>query len=539
VSAGFYQPMHPMALRDALSDKAGDWLKSKLAGTAQLTADSRRVTRGDGFLARAGAHADGSAYVDAAIAAGAAAIVLPAADDAQDIEEMHAMVPTIRVPRLTDRMGMIAAAFYGRPSMGLQLIAITGTNGKSTTTAALAYALGRAGLTSAAIGTLGVAIFPAGCDQEIHPTWDQRFTNGLTTPDPVDLQRLLRHLQSQGVGAVALEASSIGIEQGRLRGCTIKVAAYTNLSHDHIDIHGSMEAYAKAKSLLFESPSLDAIVINTDDPYADAMWKSDDPHIARIAIGNRRPANAHSSITVTEAKLSENGWQLRIHGSGKGAGLTGAAYLPVFGRYNIDNAMIVAGCLLALKMDAAVIQTSISEFRLPPGRLQMLRPDHAPWVCIDYAHSPDALSVVLEALRPVVIQRGGKLVCVFGCGGDRDPAKRPMMGRISSALADKTVLTSDNPRTESPETILDAIVAGVPSDLRPKVDRQSDRALAIAQTISRADAHDIILIAGKGHERYQKIGTQEILFSDWDHAQRALNAWQQDAAHRAQGAAHA
>jgi len=204
----------------------------------------------------------------------------------------------------------------------------------------------------------------------------------------------------------------------------------------------------------------------------------------------------------------------------------------------LKTALVVAGCLLALKMDLPTILQSLTEFSLPPGRLQMIAGQAAPWIFVDYAHSPDALARVLEALRPLAHMRGGQLICLFGCGGDRDPVKRPMMGKIAADLADQVVLTSDNPRTESPEAILDAIESGVPSAHVQKVSRQSDRALAIAQTIARAQLQDVILLAGKGHENFQKIGDQEILFSDVDHARRALDAWVPAASSR-QGVAHA
>jgi UDP-N-acetylmuramoyl-L-alanyl-D-glutamate--2,6-diaminopimelate ligase len=372
---------------------------------------------------------------------------------------------------------------------------------------------------------LGTGIFPAGCEKDFVPAWDDRLTNGLTTPDPVDLQRLLRDLQLRGVQVVTLEASSIGIAQGRLRGCAIKIAGFTNLSHDHLDLHGSMQEYAKAKSYLFESPSLDAVVINTDDHYAMAMWKADEPHISRIAIGTTVPSNAHLSLRASDAQASERGWHLRVHGSGKAAELSGPVDLPVYGRHNIDNAMVVAGCLVALKIDPSTIRKSLSEFVLPPGRLQMIVKENAPWACIDYAHSPDALARVLEALRPLTDVRRGRLVCIFGCGGDRDAGKRPVMGEVAARLADWVVLTSDNPRSESAEIILDAIESGVPAPLAHKVSRQSDRALAIAQTIARASDRDLILVAGKGHENYQIVGDLEILFSDADHARRAVDAW--------------
>lgn len=517
---------YPLALRDAVADQAAEWLLQRLARTANLCADSRRLAPGDGFLARAGQRFSAQTHLESAISAGAGAVLMDAGDTIDSVQEIAGRVPILRVPQLAYRMGMIASAFYGRPSMTMQIVAVTGTNGKSTVTAALGHALARSGISCAVIGTLGLGVFPAHCPSDFQPAWDDRWTAGLTTPDAVDLQRMLRELKSREIAAVAIEASSVGIEQGRLQGCAIKAAAFTNLSHDHLDIHGTMERYAQAKALLFGAPSLGTMVINTDDAYGNLMWQATELHIDRIAVGNQWPANANGGLRACGVEPTLQGWRLTIEASGQTRDLAGDLELPVFGRYNIDNALIVAGCMVAMGLDTQVIRSRLAEFRLPSGRLQMLGVPSGPWACVDYAHSPDALARVLEALRPIAQQRGGQLICVFGCGGDRDAAKRPAMGAIAARLADQVVLTSDNPRGESPEVILDAIVAGVSNDLLSKVKRQSDRALAIAQTIAGAGAQDLVLIAGKGHEQTQTTGDQSIFFSDPDHATRALALWQ-------------
>lgn len=542
MSQEFPHGLHPMSLREATADEAAQWLAGHLGRQAHLHADSRRIASGDGFLARPGKSANLQGHIDQAIAAGAGAVVIDAQDAEGGIEEVNGRVPMLRVPRLGQRMGMIASAYYGRPSMSMQLVAVTGTNGKSTVTCALAHALARAGISAAAVGTLGVGVFPANCPQDFSPVWDDQLTGGLTTPDPVDLQRLLRSLKSRNISAVALEASSIGLAQGRLQGSAIKVAAFTNLSHDHLDLHGSMESYAQAKALLFQAPSLGAIVVNMDDPYANMMWQENDPHVDRIAIGKTRPDNAHAGLQAQNEHLTLSGWDIQLSGWRDAADLSGPVHLPVFGRYNIDNALTVAGCMLAMGIDPQAIRAQLSGFRLPPGRLQMVCRDQGPWACIDYAHSPDALSNVLEALRPLAQSRQGDLVCVFGCGGDRDAAKRPVMGKIAADLADRVVLTSDNPRSESPSLILDAIESGIAHALRSKVFREPDRGLAIMKSIVDSRANDIVLIAGKGHEQTQIIGEQEFLFSDAEQATRAIEAWAhggRDAAPLGSGAAHA
>jgi len=517
---------HPLALRDAISDEAAAWLTQRLGRQANLCADSRRIAAGDAFFARGGQRFSADQHIASAVQAGAAAVLLEADDALAAVEEISGPVPTLRVPLLARRMGMIASAFYGRPSMTMQIIAVTGTNGKSTVTAALGHALARCGISTAVIGTLGVGIFPADCDAGFEPSWDDQATGGLTSPDAVDLQRLLRDLRSKNITVVALEASSVGLVQGRLSGCAIKAAAFTNLSHDHLDIHGTMERYAQAKALLFSCPSLGTMVVNTDDAYAPLMWQATDLHIQRIAVGRHWPENAQVGIRADGEQATIDGWQFQIYGTGKAVDLAGPLRLPVAGRHNIHNALIVAGCMLAMGIDSEKIRRELSQFRLPAGRCQMLVHATGPWACVDYAHSPDALTRILEALRPIAEARTGRLVCVFGCGGDRDPAKRPMMGEVAAREADRVVLTSDNPRRESAQKILQEILAGVPERLRDKVQSQPDRAAAIMMAIHEAKASDVVLIAGKGHERFQVIADQTIPFSDVEHAIRAQETWQ-------------
>jgi len=520
--------IHPLALRDSVSDQAADWLRGVVPKTTRLIADSRRIQPGDVFIARAGQNSQPNDHVQAAISAGAIALLIDAGTKINSPEPFQASVPALSVPQLNQRCGMVASAFYNRPSMQLQLIAVTGTNGKSSVTSALGYAIARSGISTAVIGTLGIAKFPAHCEKGFIPSWQPKETAGLTTPDAVDLQRILADLHTQSVKVVLLEASSIGLVQGRLQGCAIKAAAFINLSHDHLDLHGSMQQYAKAKALLFESTTLGAVVINVDDPHGLHMWQAINSRAERIAIGHHAPESAIASLRATAAHSELNGWLIDLDGRGAARDLSGRVHLPVYGRHNIENALIVAGLMLAMDFNAAEIHARLEEFYLPPGRLQMVRPPQgtAPWACVDYAHSPDALARVLEGLRFLSDQRAGRLLCVFGCGGDRDTAKRPLMGEVAARIADAVVLTSDNPRSESPQIILEDILRGVPKALLNKVSVVSDRGQAIAQAIGQAQEHDLILIAGKGHETTQVAAGTTTAFSDIDHALAAITNWQ-------------
>jgi UDP-N-acetylmuramyl-tripeptide synthetase len=517
--------LQPLSLREAVADDAAYWLSQRLGKGAKLHSDTRKIQPGDGFIARPGKTYSSAALAAKAMEAGAAAIVVDGLGENGKPLELAGTVARLEVPELAKRAGMIASTFYGRPSMTLQLIAVTGTNGKSTVSFALAHALARSGIATAAVGTLGVGIFPAGCAQDFTPSWSDTATSGLTTPDAVDLQTLLFELKQRLVRAVVLEASSIGLEQGRLQGCAIKVAAFTNLSHDHLDIHGTMENYAKAKALLFSAPTLASAVINIDDPFGMSMWQTPEQAVDRIAIGRELPSNAHSGLQASRVSPNSQGMAITLEGKGKAQPLSAAVQLAMHGQHNVENALIVAGCLWAMKLEPEEIHERLGELRLPPGRLQMLAADRGPLAYIDYAHSPIALQSALQALRPLTNARSGRLVCVFGCGGDRDAAKRPLMGEVASRLADLVLITSDNPRSEDPQKIIDAIASGVPAAFRAHVHQQLDRAQAIAQAIAQAHEHDVVLIAGKGHESNQWVGSQRLAFSDQEHAQQALKSW--------------
>ncbi len=517
--------LHPLSLREAVADEAAVWMAAHLGKGAKLRSDTRKIAPGDGFIARPGKNFSSAALAAKAMEAGAAAIIVDGLGDLGRPVEIAGAVPRLEVPQLVSRAGMIASAFYGRPSMALQIIAITGTNGKTTISFSLAHALARSGIASAVIGTLGVGVFPAGCAQEFSPSWSESATGGLTTPDAVDLQTLLYELKQQPIKAVVLEASSIGLIQGRLQGCVIKVAAFSNLSHDHLDIHGTMENYAKAKALLFASPALGAAVINLDDPFGMAMWQTPEQVVDRIAIGRELPSNAHSGLQAAAAAADEHGISLTLIGKNKAAALSSEIRIPAYGAHNVENALVVAGCLWAMELEPEEIHARLAGLRMPPGRLEMVHGDRGPIACIDYAHSPVALQSALQALRPVAQARGGKLVCIFGCGGDRDAAKRPLMGEVASRLADRVLITSDNPRSEDPQEIINAIASGVPASLQNRVHQEIDRASAISQAIAQAQENDLVLIAGKGHESSQMIGSQKIPFSDIRCARQALEGW--------------
>ncbi len=537
---------HPLSLRESMADEIANRLRQHLGPKANLSSDSRTLAPGDGLIARDGQHFSLSQIIGLALTQGAKAIVMESAEDSDELQVLPPEnisagtdVLVLGVPKLAFRVGMIASAFYSRPSMTLPVIAVTGTNGKSTVSAALGYAIARLGEPSAVIGTLGLGRFPAKCAHGFQPSWDAQATGGLTTPDSVTLHRLLHQLSLEGCRAVVLEASSIGLIQGRLQGLAVKTAAFTNLSHDHLDLHGTLENYSQAKALLFEAPTLGTMVVNTDDPHGLRMWQAADRHVNRWAIGANPPDDAHASLRPEAVRLKNEGLYFDLHALGKAVDLFGPIQLPVVGHHNIQNALVVASCLMSMKFDPALIREQLGEFQLPPGRLEMLKPDQAPWAVIDYAHTPDALAHVLKALRELALQRQGQLICVFGCGGDRDRAKRPLMGQIAVREADQVVMTSDNPRHEDAEQIMDEIASGIPAALQSKVTREADRALAIGRAFDMARRSDIVLVAGKGHEQTQQLGDQCITFSDRDHAAAAIDRWAHSQHHVRGDTAHA
>ena len=361
------------------------------------------------------------------------------------------------------------------------------------------------------IGTLGAGLLGDLAD------------TGHTTPDPVHVERLLAKLVRQGANVMAMEVTSVGLIEGRVNGLHFDVVLFTNLSRDHLDYHGSMDAYRDAKASLFGWPGLLAGVVNLDDAAAPAICLAMSADVKAITFSASGKPNA--DLYATGIEPLERSTRLSLAGR-FGSGVIEA---PIMGRYNVDNLLGVLAVALASGVGFEQIAASVDQIRAAPGRLEPVLGESSesiegPLTLIDYAHKPDALEKVLEACRPLAVQRGGQLVAVFGCGGDRDRGKRPIMGEIGARLADQVVLTSDNPRSEVAELILEEIYSGVPVALRAKVTRLVDRRVAIEKTLRQATVKDVVLIAGKGHEEYQDVGGVKLPFSDMGEARRVLAA---------------
>ena len=487
-----------------------NWLRER-APAAQLSANSRQIARGDVFFALRTPHGDGRAYIEAAIIAGAAAVVY----EAEDFEwDGRLTLPHLAVSGLLAQAGAIASTWYDAPAAPLYSVAVTGTNGKTSCTQWLAKALSLAKCDSAVIGTLGHGLYKNGLAGSFTET-------GYTTPDAISLQRSLVGLRAQGAEALAIEASSIGLAEARLAGLHIDVAVFTNLTRDHLDYHGDMVAYGAAKRQLFDAPELAAAVLNLDDAFgADLVpyLQARNPQLRllgyRIEGAATLPAESHISLLrASHLKASHGGTSFHLD-SRFGSGLVKT---QLIGRFNVSNILAVLAVLLDKGVSFSKALAIVE--KLPPvaGRMQLLGTAGHVMVVIDYAHTPDALEKTLLALQSVAQERGGQLWCVFGCGGDRDPGKRPQMGKVAQ-LAAQVVLTNDNPRSEAPSSIIAEIVAGM--DLKAHI--VEDRANAILYAIKHAGDHDVVLLAGKGHETYQEIAGKKSPFSDEEHAALAL-----------------
>ncbi|OHC62329.1 MAG: UDP-N-acetylmuramoyl-L-alanyl-D-glutamate--2,6-diaminopimelate ligase [Rhodocyclales bacterium GWA2_65_19] len=467
---------------------------------ARLTADSRRVQCGDVFVAFPGAQADGRDFIAQAVANGAAAVIAEAGAVARG-KVGAGDAPIVEVKGLAALCGEIAHLVHGRPSEHLWLAGVTGTNGKTSVSQWIAQAMNALQHRCAVIGTLGNG-FLQSLDESPN-----------TTPDAITLHAALASFITRGADACAMEVSSIGLDQGRVNGAAFDVAVFTNLTRDHLDYHGTMDAYALAKEKLFLAPGLAAAVLNLDDPVgADLAAKLK----GRVRTFGYTLLDADDD-PVDEILRAEN---LGMSAVGIEFDLRGVHFAaPVVGRFNASNLLAVIGALLTRDERLEHIAAALRSIRPPPGRMQALGAKNEPLVVVDYAHTPDALEKALTVLRETALARGGGLICVFGCGGDRDPGKRPQMGAIAEHLADRVVLTSDNPRGEDPLAIIDGVLSGMQ---RPPL-VQSDRGRAIADAVSAADSRDVILIAGKGHEPYQEIAGVRYPFSDIDVAKSALS----------------
>ena len=502
------------ALSHGLSLELNRWLR-EVAPSAQLSLDSRQIKRGDVFLACPGESGDGRAFIAQAIDAGAAAVLF---DDAHDFHWNEAWtVPHRAVTDLTKAAGMIAHDWYGQPDHELFSVAITGTNGKTSCTQWLAQALSSEELPTAVVGTLGVGLYRDGVSHGFIAT-------GFTTPDAVQLHRHLAEQKQQGAKALAIEASSIGLVQGRMNELHIDVAVLTNFTRDHLDFHGDMQAYEAAKAMLFDWPGLQHAVLNLDDPMGIRM-------MARLQ--ERHPeVTLYGYATQTVDALSLTGVKLlaasdiRIAQHGTNFHLSspfgsGTVRTQVIGQFNVSNMLAIACVLFARGMSWNTVVTLLEALEPVPGRMQQLGGHEGPLAVIDYAHTPDALEKALAALRPVAEARHGQLWCVFGCGGDRDAGKRPLMAAAANH-ADHLVITSDNPRSEAPADIIAQILSGLPESEKHKLQVLEDRASAILSAIRHAGKNDVVLVAGKGHEDYQEIKGRRLAFRDADHAALAL-----------------
>ncbi|HBH39446.1 MAG TPA: UDP-N-acetylmuramoyl-L-alanyl-D-glutamate--2,6-diaminopimelate ligase [Curvibacter sp.] len=488
-------------------EQAAAWLHGRVRGT--LHTDSRRVGVGDGFIAWPGAARDGRQFVPSALSQGAVACVVEAQGaerygfDREDVAAYEG---------LKAASGPIAAAYYEQPSQEIEVLAVTGTNGKTSTSWWLAQALEalQPAVPCGLIGTLGVGRVPAygsAGGAAVQST-------GLTTPDPVLLQQTLRRFVDEGLQACAIEASSIGIAERRLDGTRIRTAIFTNFTQDHLDYHGSMAAYWQAKAELFDWPGLQAAVLNLDDPQGVALAAALAGRDLDLWTVSLR-ADAGARLSAQDLRMGPRGVQLQV--------CEGAQRVPlstqVLGDYNVSNLLGVIATLRSLGVALVDAVLACHALQPVPGRMEFQGGDDLPLAVVDYAHTPDALAQVLQALRPLAAQRGGRLWCVFGCGGDRDPHKRPLMGAAAAAHADQIVLTNDNPRSESPEAILAQIRAGAPA---ARV--EPDRARAIATALAQAEARDVVLVAGKGHEDYQEMAGVRTPFSDREQVGLALRA---------------
>lgn len=477
------------------------WLRARVSG--HLRTDSRQVQPGDGFIAWPGGVTDGRKYVAAALERGAAACLV----EQDGLQAFDLQGPVASMTGLKAATALIADAWYGQPSGQLQVLAVTGTNGKTSTAWWLAHALAqyqhgvRKGC--AMVGTLGIGVPPA------------VQTTGMTTPDPVCLQQAFADYAAQGIAACAIEASSIGIEEHRLDGTQIHTAIFTNFTQDHLDYHGSMDAYWQAKAQLFDWPGLPAAVVNIDDAHGARLWARLQGRAMDVwSVSIQGPAR----LQAKDIGLGDEGLSFTVLEAGHSLRMN----TRLVGQYNVSNLLGVLATLRCLGLTLEQAVQACADLEPVPGRMQQIVKPGQPLVAVDYAHTPDALEKALRALQPAARQRQGKLWCVFGCGGDRDNSKRPLMGQAAQAHADGVFVTSDNPRSEVPESIIDQILAGMQAGQALHV--QADRAAAIAQAIARADARDVVLIAGKGHEDYQETKGVRHPFSDMAEAQKALAA---------------
>lgn len=464
-----------------------------------ITADSRQVVPGALFLAYPGVHSDGRNYITQAVAAGAGAVLWDSHDYVWDAA---IKVTNLGVSQLKNQVAQIAAEFYQFPSRKLDVVGVTGTNGKTSVSQWIAQAMQALGKKTAVIGTIGSGF--------VDKNGRGLLETSNTTPDAILLQKMMADYVAQGADAVVMEVSSHGLDQGRVNAIEFDYAVFTNLTRDHLDYHVTMEAYASAKQKLFDWPSLRTAVVNVDDDFGRKMADA-------LRINNKSLLTyglLNGDVRSDKLSLGPAGVSMQVN-TPQGSAVLNAA---VLGRFNAYNLLAVLATLLAHQVPLNDAIAAIAQIKPVAGRMQQFGGDDKPLVVVDYAHTPDALENVLVSLRE---QTQGKLICVFGCGGDRDAGKRPLMGAVAEKYAHHVVVTSDNPRNENPATIIDQVVNGMA--VLPSI--VLDRAIAIQQAIKFANKDDVVLLAGKGHEDYQEIGGVRTPFSDIAIAQAALAQW--------------
>ncbi len=472
---------------------------------AGLADDSRRVAAGDVFLACQGATHHGLEFAQSAIDAGAVAVLWDAATG--DERLATGSVPFVAIDRLADRLGEIANRWYDWPSHAVDVIGVTGTNGKTTVSFLTAQCLTRLGYRSAYIGTLGQGIDELDVDL------------GLTTPPCLELHKTLAEFRDAGATHAAIEVSSHALAQRRIDGLRLNAAVFTNLSRDHVDYHGSMRAYADTKARLFTDYECRHRVVSIDTDFGQELADRCGSDVIMTSTRFDRVANGRPYVFVRSVVATAGGSRVAITspwGSGE-------LDIPLPGDFNVSNSIEVLALLFAWGVDFDDARDVMGRLSAPPGRMQAVTPPgdtEVPQVYVDYAHTPAALEAALKALRP---HARGRIWCVFGCGGDRDRGKRPVMGRVVNRLADRSVVTNDNPRSEPPETIIAEVLAGMDTSAIVI----ENRAAAIAYAIREARPADTVLIAGKGHEDYQLIGDQRLDFSDYQLARANIEARRQ------------
>jgi UDP-N-acetylmuramoyl-L-alanyl-D-glutamate--2,6-diaminopimelate ligase len=476
------------------------------ARVSDLTLDSRQVRAGSLFFALPGLNVHGLKFAADAAARGASVVLWePDGDDMPP-----ALPPSVfaaAIPNLKNLVGRIADRFFNWPSSHLRITAITGTNGKTTCAYLLAQCLERLGSAAAYMGTIGWGR-PATLAEPTH-----------TTPDAVTVHRTLAQLRASGVREVAMEVSSHALDQGRVDGVRFQVAALTNLTRDHLDYHGTMQKYGAAKAKLFQVPDLKHIVLNVGDEFGRALARDYAGSASLIAIWVGAGDSgwlADRALHATQVRLDARGISMELDGSFGRLDVK----TQLMGRFNAENSLVVIACLLSLGVSLPDAASALAECKPAPGRMEVIKAEvrNKPIVVVDYAHTPDALSKALSAARE---HCEGALWCVFGCGGDRDSGKRPVMGAIADELADQIIVTDDNPRSEDPQVITAGILRGIKSHAVRVI---HDRGAAIATALKEAQPIDVVLIAGKGHEDYQIYGETRRSFSDRSEALRYLGA---------------